>query len=50
MVITEVRIKLVAEKVKNGEGTIGKRRHLQSEHGFPINNPSQWRLDRAIGW
>ena len=31
-----------------GEGAIGKRRFVQSEHGFPINNPAQWRLNREL--
>jgi len=30
------------------EGAVGKRRFVQSEHGFPINNPSQWRLNRKL--
>lgn len=30
------------------EGAVGKRRFVQSEHGFPISNPSQWRLDREL--
>jgi predicted dehydrogenase len=30
------------------EGAIGKRRYVQSEHGFPISDPKQWRLNRAL--
>ena len=30
------------------QGAIGGRRFVQSEHGFPIGDPSQWRLDRAL--
>jgi glucose-fructose oxidoreductase len=30
------------------EGALGKRRYLQSEHGFPAGDPSQWRLKRAL--
>ena len=30
------------------EGAVGKRRFIQSEHGFPIGDPTQWRLNRAL--
>ena len=30
------------------EGAIGKRRFVQSEHGFPVGDPKQWRLHRAL--
>jgi predicted dehydrogenase len=30
------------------EGAIGKRRHVVSEHGFPIGDPTQWRLDAQL--
>jgi glucose-fructose oxidoreductase len=30
------------------EGAVGRRRFVQSEHGFPIGDPSQWRLKRAL--
>jgi glucose-fructose oxidoreductase len=30
------------------EGAVGRRRYVQSEHGFPIGDPSQWRLKRAL--
>ena len=30
------------------EGAIGRRRFVQSEHGFPIGHPSQWRLNREL--
>ena len=30
------------------EGAVGKTRFVQSEHGFPIGDPAQWRLKRAL--
>lgn len=30
------------------EGAVGRRRFVQSEHGFPIGDPTQWRLNRAL--
>jgi len=30
------------------QGAIGKPRYVQSEHGFPISDPTQWRLKRAL--
>jgi glucose-fructose oxidoreductase len=30
------------------EGVVGKAAFVQSEHGFPIGDPSQWRLKRAL--
>ena len=30
------------------EGAAGRRRYVQSEHGFPIGDPGQWRLKRAL--
>ena len=30
------------------EEAVGKRRFVQSEHGFPIGDPTQWRLKRAL--
>jgi glucose-fructose oxidoreductase len=30
------------------EGAVGKRRLVESEHGFPIGDPTQWRLKRAL--
>ena len=30
------------------EGAVGRRRFVQSEHGFPIADPTQWRLKRAL--
>ena len=30
------------------EGAVGRPRFLQSEHGFPIGDPAQWRLNRAL--
>lgn len=30
------------------DGTVGGRRFVQSEHGFPIGDPTQWRLKRAL--
>jgi len=30
------------------EGAVGRRRFVQSEHGFPIGDPTQWRLKRAL--
>ena len=30
------------------EGAVGNRRFVQSEHGFPIGDPAQWRLKRAL--
>jgi predicted dehydrogenase len=28
------------------EGAVGRNRFVQSEHGFPIGDPNQWRLDK----
>lgn len=28
------------------EGAVGRNRFVQSEHGFPIGDPTQWRLDK----
>ena len=28
------------------EGALGRNRFVQSEHGFPIGDPTQWRLDK----
>jgi glucose-fructose oxidoreductase len=30
------------------EGAVGKRRHVVSEHGFPIGDPTQWRLNARL--
>ena len=30
------------------EQAVGKARYVQSEHGFPIGDPTQWRLKRAL--
>jgi glucose-fructose oxidoreductase len=30
------------------ENAVGKPRFVQSEHGFPIGDPAQWRLKRAL--
>jgi predicted dehydrogenase len=30
------------------EGALGKLRFVQSEHGFPIGDPTQWRLKKAL--
>ncbi len=30
------------------EGVLGKLRFVQSEHGFPIGDPTQWRLKKAL--
>jgi glucose-fructose oxidoreductase len=30
------------------EGAAGKPRFIESEHGFPIGDPTQWRLKRAL--
>lgn len=30
------------------EQAVGKARFVQSEHGFPIGDPTQWRLKRAL--
>ncbi|HUG46102.1 MAG TPA: Gfo/Idh/MocA family oxidoreductase [Sphingomicrobium sp.] len=30
------------------EGAVGTRRFVQSEHGFPIGDPSQWRLNAKL--
>ena len=30
------------------EGAVGKRRHVVSEHGFPIGDPTQWRLKAKL--
>ena len=30
------------------EGAIGKSRYVQAESGFPIGDPTQWRLKRAL--
>lgn len=30
------------------EGAVGRRRFVQSEHGFPIGDPTQWRLKRRL--
>ena len=30
------------------EGAVGRRRFVQSEHGFPIGDPGQWRLKRRL--
>jgi predicted dehydrogenase len=30
------------------EGAVGRRRYVQSEHGFSIGDPGQWRLDRKL--
>lgn len=30
------------------DGAVGTRRYVQSEHGFPIGDPAQWRLKRAL--
>ncbi len=30
------------------EGAVGRRRFVQSEHGFPIGDPTQWRLKRDL--
>ena len=30
------------------EGAVGRRRFVESEHGFSIGDPTQWRLKRAL--
>jgi glucose-fructose oxidoreductase len=30
------------------EGRVGRPRFVESEHGFPIGDPTQWRLKRAL--
>ena len=30
------------------DSAVGRRRLVQSEHGFPIGDPAQWRLDREL--
>ena len=38
---------MLAMRLARG-GAVGRRRFVESEHGFPIGDPTQWRLKRAL--